>query len=116
MIPRADRIAENDLAFAVLDANPVSRGHALIIPVRQITTWFEATVEEQRAAWELVDAVKAQLDQSLTPDGHNVGFNAGSSAGQTVFHAHLHVIPRYTGDVEDPTGGVRHAVIGQGYY
>lgn len=112
-IPREDRIAENELAYAVWDAYPVSPGHALIIPVREITTWFDATPEEQRAARELLGAVQADLDATHRPDGYNVGFNAGTSAGQTVFHAHLHVIPRYAGDVDDPTGGVRNGVIGR---
>lgn len=115
-IPRRDRIAESSLAFAVHDAHPVSPGHALIIPVRQIPTWFDASPEEMREALELVDVVKARLDAEHAPDGYNIGFNAGASAGQTVFHAHLHVIPRYSGDVDDPTGGVRHAVIGKGFY
>ena len=112
-IPQEERIAENGLAFAVWDAFPVSPGHALIIPVRQITTWFDATPEEQRGALELLAEVKAALDATHRPDGYNVGFNAGACAGQTVFHAHLHVIPRYAGDVEDPSGGVRKGVIGR---
>lgn len=115
-IPHESHMAGNDLAFAVYDANPVSPGHVLIIPSRPIATWFEATSEEQSAALELIHTVKALLDARFHPDGYNVGFNAGEAAGQTVFHAHVHVIPRYAGDVEDPAGGVRHAVIGKGYY
>lgn len=112
-IPREERIAENGLAFAVWDAFPVSPGHALIIPVRQIATWFDATPEEQRGALELLAEVKDALDATHRPEGYNVGFNAGAIAGQTVFHAHLHVIPRYAGDVQDPSGGVRKGVIGR---
>lgn len=112
-IPQEERIAENGLAFAVWDAYPVSPGHTLIIPLRQITTWFDATPEEQRAALELLAEVKDALDATHRPEGYNVGFNAGASAGQTVFHAHLHVIPRYADDVEDPSGGVRKGVIGR---
>lgn len=115
-VPGAERIAENDLAFAIYDANPVSPGHTLIIPFRPIVTWFEASGQEQAAALALVGRVKALLDSTWSPDGYNVGFNAGRSAGQTVFHAHLHVIPRFVGDVDDPTGGVRHAVVDKGYY
>ncbi|MFI2104594.1 HIT family protein [Isoptericola sp. NPDC019693] len=115
-VPRESRIAENDLAFAIYDANPVSPGHTLIIPVRPIVVWFDATREEWAAALDLVGDVKALLDSKFRPDGYNVGFNAGRAAGQTVFHAHLHVIPRHDGDVEDPTGGVRHAVVGRGHY
>ncbi|GLI31819.1 hypothetical protein BCONGLO52_26600 [Brachybacterium conglomeratum] len=99
-----------------IEANPVSPGHSLVIPVREITTWFDATLEEWESALRIVAAVKEQLDEALAPDGYNVGFNAGQAAGQTVFHAHIHVIPRFAGDVENPVGGVRHAVVGRGHY
>lgn len=115
-VPAEQHLAGSDLCFALRDAHPVSPGHALVIPRREIVTWFEATPEEWRAALDLVDALKDTLDRELQPDGYNVGFNAGEAAGRTVFHAHLHVIPRFDGDVEDPTGGVRHAVVGRGHY
>ncbi len=115
-IPAEHRIAENDLVFAIDDANPVSPGHTLVIPFRLIATWFEATPEEWVRTLDLVRQVKMRIDAELSPDGYNVGFNAGRAAGQTVFHAHLHVIPRFTDDVKDPAGGVRHAVIGKGDY
>lgn len=115
-VPQERRIAESDLVFAIYDGYPVSPGHVLIVPFRCIATWFEATDQEWVAALELVSRVKALLDTELHPDGYNVGFNAGEAAGQTVFHAHIHVIPRYMGDVENPAGGVRHAVLGRGYY
>ena len=81
-----------------------------------MATWFEATREEQLAILELVDEVKAQLDAELRPDGYNIGINAGVAAGQTVMHLHVHVIPRYSGDVEDPRGGVRHLMPGKGNF
>ena len=113
----ADRVvAENALAFAIRDGFPVSDGHTLVITKRLVPTWFEATREEQLAILELVDEVKARLDVELRPDGYNVGFNAGVAAGQTVMHLHVHVIPRYSGDVEDPRGGVRHLIPGKGNY
>ena len=115
-VPVDERLAENSWCFAILDAHPVSPGHTLVIPHRLITTWFEATGEEWRAGLDLVDVIRADLDRRLAPDGYNVGFNAGRAAGQTVFHAHLHVIPRFEGDVPDPAGGVRHAVMGRGHY
>ena len=115
-VPAQQHLAGNDLCFAIRDAHPVSPGHALVIPRRPVVTWFEATPEEWRAALDLVESLKASLDRELRPDGYNVGFNAGEAAGQTVFHAHLHLIPRFDGDVEDPTGGVRHAVVGRGRY
>ena len=113
----ADRIlSEGPLVRVLRDAYPVSDGHTLIIPRRHIPTVFEATNEEKAALWAAVDTVKSALDRSHAPDGYNVGFNAGRAAGQTVMHAHLHVIPRYDGDMDDPRGGVRHAVEGKGRY
>jgi superfamily II DNA or RNA helicase len=88
----------------------------LVIPRRPVATWFEATPEEQRALFALVDTVKRGLDESQKPDGYNLGINVGEAAGQTVFHLHVHVIPRYRGDMADPRGGVRHVIPGKGNY
>ncbi|MDB4930610.1 MAG: hypothetical protein JWM10_3094 [Myxococcaceae bacterium] len=116
-VPSSAHVAANALAFAVLDRFPVSPGHALVVPRREVGTWFEATRDEQVAMLDLVDAVKRLLDaRSPAPDGYNVGFNAGEAAGQTVMHLHLHVIPRYRGDVDDPRGGVRHVIPSKGNY
>lgn len=112
----AQWVASNALAFALRDAFPVSEGHTLVITKRLVPTWFEATLDEQRAVMELVDVVRRQLDARHRPDGYNVGFNAGEAAGQTVMHLHVHVIPRYRGDVDDPRGGVRHAIPSRGNY
>lgn len=110
-------IAENDLAFAIEDKFPVSPGHALVITKRVVATWFDAMLPEQAAVMALVAEVKAQLDRrEPRPTGFNVGFNSGHSAGQTVMHLHVHVIPRYDGDVADPRGGVRHVIPGKGNY
>ena len=109
-------VASNALAFAIRDGFPVSPGHTLIVPRRLVATWFDATREEQVAMLELVDLVKAQLDAELHPDGYNIGINAGSAAGQTVMHLHLHLIPRFAGDVPDPRGGVRHVIPDRGNY
>jgi superfamily II DNA or RNA helicase/diadenosine tetraphosphate (Ap4A) HIT family hydrolase/HKD family nuclease len=106
-IPRASWIAANRSAFAVWDAHPVNRGHALVVSRRQISDWWEATPGERSDIFELVDVVRATIDDLHSPDGFNVGFNAGRAAGQTVEHLHVHVIPRYTGDVADPRGGIR---------
>ena len=103
-------VAENDLALAFRDSYPVSTGHTLVITRRHAETWFDATKEEQLALLELVNEVKAKLDDELYPDGYNVGFNAGEAAGQTVMHIHLHVIPRFDGDIKDPRGGIRGAI------
>lgn len=109
-------VANNQLAFAVRDRFPVNEGHTLVVPRRLVATWWEASTDEQHALMELVDVVKRRLDAELSPDGYNVGFNAGSAAGQTVDHLHLHVIPRFDGDVDDPRGGVRHVIPAKGNY
>jgi diadenosine tetraphosphate (Ap4A) HIT family hydrolase len=109
-------LANNQRAFAIADAFPVSPGHALIIPRRPVATWWETTREERMDLLDLIDVVKAQIDQALSPDGYNVGFNSGAAAGQTVGHFHIHLIPRFAGDVADPRGGVRHALPENGNY
>ncbi len=105
-----DLTAENELAAAFKDGFPVNPGHTLIIPRRHVASLFELTAEEQAAVWVLLPAVKERLDARHSPAGYNVGVNVGEAAGQTVGHAHVHVIPRYVGDVEDPRGGVRWVV------
>ena len=112
-----DWVASNGLAFAIRDAFPVSPGHTLVVPRRLIGSWFEATAEERAAIFELVDVVRRRLDASDNPpQGYNIGINVGAVAGQTVPHLHVHVIPRYSGDVADPRGGVRHVIPGKGNY
>ncbi len=117
-IPIEQWTASNALTFAVLDGFPVSPGHTLVITKRLFATWFEASAEEQAAVMALVNEVKSHLDRTLDPKptGYNVGFNSGESAGQTVMHLHVHVIPRYTGDMDDPRGGVRHVIPEKGNY
>lgn len=114
--PQSDWVASNALAFALRDGFPVSPGHTLVIPRRLVATWFEATPAERAAIFALVDEVKRALDAELRPDGYNIGINAGEAAGQTVMHLHVHVIPRFRGDVDDPRGGVRHVIPGKGNY
>jgi len=108
--------AHNDLAFAIRNNYPVSPGHTLVITQRETPTWFDATPAEQLAVIALVEEVKRALDKEFAPAGYNVGFNAGAAAGQTVPHLQVHVIPRYTGDMDDPRGGVRHVIPGKGNY
>lgn len=114
--PETTWCASNDLAFAFRDHFPVSPGHTLVITRRVTPDWFTATEAEQRAVLALVDAVKRQIDEEFKPDGYNVGFNVGSAAGQTVMHLHVHVIPRYRGDVPDPRGGIRHVIPSKANY
>ena len=113
-----DWIASNSLAFAIFDRFPVTRGHTLVITKRLVATWFDASAAEQEALMALVNTVKSKLDLQLDPqpDGYNVGFNSGDAAGQTVPHVHIHVIPRYKGDMPDPRGGVRHVIPAKGNY
>ncbi len=101
------RLFSNNLAIAIADAFPASRGHTLIIPKRHFVSLFDATDEERSALWELVEQSRQHLRSKYSPDGFNIGINDGIAAGQTVMHLHIHVIPRYAGDVEDPRGGVR---------
>jgi diadenosine tetraphosphate (Ap4A) HIT family hydrolase len=101
---------------AVADAFPVSAGHTLIIPQRHISSYFELTAEEAAAVYDLLREMKDYLTVLLEPAGYNIGINVGAMAGQTVAHVHVHLIPRYAGDVADPVGGVRSIIPGKGRY
>jgi diadenosine tetraphosphate (Ap4A) HIT family hydrolase len=114
--PPSEHVASNELAFAIRDAFPLSPGHSLVVPFREVATWFDASADEKKAILDLVDILKRQLDEEFRPHGYNVGFNAGAAAGQTVMHLHVHVIPRYIGDVSDPRGGVRWVLPGKAAY
>jgi len=105
-----EKVIENELVFAHYDTYPVSNGHCLIITRRHVGEYFQATPQEKAAIWELVDQVKAIIDRDFSPDGYNVGVNIGKAAGQSIPHLHIHVIPRYAGDVENPQGGVRGVI------
>ena len=103
-------VIENELAFAHYDSYPVNPGHCLIIVRRHIAEYFQATAEEKVAVWTLVYEMKAIIDRDYSPDGYNVGVNIGEAGGQSVPHIHIHMIPRYTGDMENPRGGVRGVI------
>ncbi len=111
-IPKADRVLETEHVIGFFDRYPVGPGHLLLIPRRHVPTWFEAKEAERSALVAAVDDAVQIIEARLgrRPDGYNVGFNAGEAAGQTVMHLHLHVIPRFAGDVDDPRGGIRGAV------
>lgn len=105
-----DIILGNELAYVRFDNNPVTRGHCLVIPFRHVADFFATTEEERRAMLTLAEAAKQMLDRDFAPQGYNLGINVGEVAGQTVPHVHLHLIPRYPGDVENPRGGVRGVI------
>ncbi len=103
-------ILEDELAFVTFDKYPVNPGHALIIPKRHIENFFEATPYEFIAMLSLLTQMRRRTDAQLAPDGYNVGINVGEAAGQTVKHLHMHLIPRFFGDMENPRGGVRGVI------
>ncbi|MCT8977039.1 HIT family protein [Clostridium sp. CX1] len=105
---KSEIIAENKLAFAITDKFPVNEGHTLIIPKRHFKNFFEASEEEIKAIYSLMHEVKEMLDIQYEPWGYNIGVNVGYYAGQTVMHLHVHLIPRYKGDVDNPRGGIRN--------
>jgi len=103
-------IIENDMVYATYDKFPVSKGHALIIPKRHCSNYFDLSIEEQSSCWNLMNEVKALISEKLHPNGFNIGINIDEAAGQTIAHVHIHLIPRYHGDVHDPKGGVRGVI------
>jgi superfamily II DNA or RNA helicase/diadenosine tetraphosphate (Ap4A) HIT family hydrolase len=106
----------NDLVIAIWDGFPVNPGHLLIIPRRHTPAWVNLSPSEKAATWSAIEQAQAAISERFHPDGFNVGFNESSAAGQTVFHFHLHIIPRYEGDVADPRGGVRHVIPNKANY
>ena len=111
-----EKIFENEFVLSFYDVNPKKKVHALVIPKRQIKEIFELNKEEYESCFELVRKVKDLLITKFKPEGFNIGVNCGEVAGQTIFHAHIHVIPRYKGDVPNPRGGVRNIIPGKGDY
>lgn len=110
-------VDENALAYVIRDGFPVTQYHSLFIPKRHVADYFSLTQAEINAINQLIKLQKKLLDETdTTIDGYNVGMNCGESAGQTVFHCHVHLIPRRKGDVENPRGGVRHIITGKGSY
>jgi diadenosine tetraphosphate (Ap4A) HIT family hydrolase len=100
-------LGEDALTVIYKDGFPVSPGHLVILPTRHFATLFEATEAEQLALLQALARAKAMLEESHHPDGYTIGINHGPAGGQTVPHLHIHLIPRYTGDREEPRGGVR---------
>ncbi len=103
-------IFENDSCVAFFDKSPVSIGHLLIIPKVHKETYFDLSRSEKMDIDEIIVRAKVDLDQQYSPNGYNIGFNCGEAAGQSVFHCHCHLIPRYDGDIKNPKGGIRGAI------
>ena len=116
-IPPVRIVLENELAYAVRDGYPVTEIHSLIIPKRHIQDYFDLTKEELIACDQLIRSLKDEISNSdNSVNGFNIGMNSGETAGQTIFHCHIHLIPRRTGDVDNPRGGVRRIIPGMGNY
>ena len=106
----------NELAYSARDSYAVSPGHTVVIPRRHVASFFDLTPEEIQACMALITEERSLLDAEFKPDGYNIGVNIGPAAGQSIFHVHIHIIPRYQGDVENPQGGVRHVIPKKGHY
>ena len=116
-LPSDRCVLENRLAIAILDKFPVTASHMLVLPKRHALSYFDLGRPELNACNLLLEAAKARIEQEdRAVSVFNIGINAGRAAGQTVFHCHIHLIPRREGDVPDPAGGVRHLIPGRGFY
>lgn len=103
-------IVETATVFSFYDKFPVSNGHSLVVPKRLVTNYFDLTLKEQTACWIVANKVKTILQEKFKPDGFNIGINVNAEGGQTIWHCHIHIIPRYNGDVENPRGGIRGVI------
>ena len=110
------RITETDSFFSRFDDFPVSPGHAAIVPKKHVGSFFQLTKPELQELYDLLRQTKLLIDREHHPDGYNVGLNEGTAAGQTIAHVHVHLIPRYAGDVADPRGGIRNIIPMAGDY
>jgi diadenosine tetraphosphate (Ap4A) HIT family hydrolase len=107
---------QHELAYSARDSYPASPGHTVVIPRRHVSSFFDLTPEEVAACMGLIKEEKKRIDEEFNPDGYNIGVNVGPAAGQSIFHVHIHIIPRYKGDVGNPQGGVRHVIPKKAYY
>lgn len=109
-------VAKNTLCYARWDRYPVNKGHLLLMPFRHTPDFFSLTPEEKQALVDLIEVCREIITENFRPDGYNIGMNIGAAAGQTIMHCHCHMIPRYTGDVARPKGGIRGIVPGKRGY
>jgi diadenosine tetraphosphate (Ap4A) HIT family hydrolase len=105
--PVSEALVENALAYVRYDNHSLSRGHVIVIPRRHVAGFFDMTSEEQDAVVALLREAQLRIQKEFSPDGYNIGVNVGGAAGQSRMHVHVHLIPRYIGDVADPRGGIR---------
>ena len=115
-LPPERIVQRSEFGMLVRDGYPVSPGHSLVIPHRHVGSFFELTDSERGDLLALLDQAKQTLDALHQPDGYNIGINDGAAAGQTVPHLHIHLIPRYHGDLPDPRGGVRWVIPDKAVY
>ena len=115
-LPSARVIDENATSIVIRDGYPVSPGHTLLIPKRHTGSFFDLSEQERNDLLTLLDRAKLALDEELHPQGYNIGINDGAAAGQTVPHLHVHLIPRFDGDLPDPRGGVRWVIADKAKY
>ena len=108
-----DVVFENELAYVRYDNNSLSRGHVLVVPKRHVANFFDMTAEEQSAVLALLNQAHQSSLAQHSPDGYNIGVNIGKAGGQNRMHVHVHLIPRYSGDVPDPSGGIRCVLAGK---
>ena len=106
-------LVENELAYAQPERNSLSRGHVIVVPRRHVADFFEMTELEQMAVVHLLARARELMQARHSPDGYNIGVNVGRAAGQSRMHVHVHLIPRYAGDVADPAGGIRCVLAGK---
>jgi len=109
-LPQIRIIDTSSYGLVVRDAFPISPGHTLIIPKRHVGSFFDLEADERAELLALLCQAKVVADKEFSPQGYNIGINDGAAAGQTVPHLHLHMIPRFEGDLPDPRGGVRWVI------
>ena len=100
-------------AYVRYDNNSLSKGHVIVVPRRHVADFFDMTQEEKSSVIALLDRAKAEISSEHSPDGYNIGVNIGKAAGQSRMRVHVHLIPRYAGDVADPSGGIRCVLAGR---
>ncbi len=106
-------VDENALAYVRYDNHSLSRGHVLVVPKRHVSSFFDMHADEQAAVVELLNRAQRSIQAAHSPDGYNIGVNVGKAGGQSRMHVHVHLIPRYAGDVPDPRGGIRCVLAGK---